>query len=101
MAASSQYLLRVRIRLQVTTVTTPFVTTDQFTFSFPYLSQNDFRIEVASETILDAEDYEFVSDYLIQLTTVGRDKLNAIYTTPAVDLPFIIYRATTLQTIDL
>lgn len=79
------------------TVTTPFVTTDQFTFSFPYLDQSDFRIEVASETILDQADYVFTSDYLIQLTTVGRDRLNAIYTTSGVDLPFIIYRATELQ----
>ncbi len=60
-------------------ITLPFVTTDSFTFSFPYLSQDDFEIEVNSETILDAADYEFTSDYLIQLTTVGKDKLNALY----------------------
>ena len=60
-------------------VTPPFATTDSYTFSFPYLSQDDFEIEVQSETILDAADFEFTSDYLIQLTTVGVDKLNALY----------------------
>ena len=60
-------------------VTLPFVTTDSYTFSFPYLSQDDFEIEVQSETILEPADFEFTSDYLIQLTTVGVDKLNALY----------------------
>ena len=77
-------------------ITVPFTTTDQFTFSFPYLSKDDFKIEVKSETVLDAADYEFVSDYLIQLTTIGRDKLNALYTSGTVDL--IIYRSTQLTT---
>ena len=77
-------------------ITVPFTTTDQFTFSFPYLDKTHFKIEVKSETVLDALDYEFVSDYLIQLTTVGRDKLNALYTSGTVDL--IIYRSTQLPT---
>ncbi len=77
-------------------ISVPFTTTDQFSFSFPYLDQSHFRIEVASETTLDAADYEFVSDYLIQLTQTGVDKLNALYTTGTVDL--IIYRATKLDT---
>lgn len=61
------------------TVTPPFVTTDVFTFSFPYLDQADFEIEVQSETILDSADYEFTSDYLIQLTSTGVTKLQALY----------------------
>lgn len=77
-------------------ITVPFTTTDQFSFSFPYLDQSHFAIEVASETTLDSADYEFVSDYLIQLTQVGVDKLNALYTSGTVDL--IIYRSTQLTT---
>ena len=75
-------------------VSTPFTITDSFTFSFPYLSQDDFEIEVNTETILDAADYTFTTDYLINLTTVGRDKLNALYTTGTVS-----YTHLTLPTI--
>jgi hypothetical protein len=77
-------------------VTLPFTITDVYTFSFPYLSQSDFEIKVNSETVLDAADYEFTSDYLIQLTTVGRDKLNALYTTGTATM--VIRRKTQLTT---
>lgn len=79
------------------TVTLPFVTTDSYTFSFPYLSQDDFEIEVKSETILDAADYAFTSDYLIQLTTTGVNKLNALYGT-LTDVPLTIRRRTQVST---
>jgi len=78
-------------------VTLPFVTTDSYTFSFPYLSQDDFEIEVKSETILDAADYTFTSDYLIQLTTTGVNKLNALYGT-LTDVPVTIRRRTQVTT---
>lgn len=78
------------------TITPPFVTTDSFTFSFPYISQDDFQIDVNSETTLVAADYEFVSDYLIQLTTVGVAKLQGLYSAET-SVPMVIRRRTTLD----
>jgi len=78
------------------TVTPPFATTDIYTFSFPYLSQDDFEITVNSETILDPSEYEFTSDYLIQLTSTGVANLTALYgSLPSV--PMVIRRRTTLD----
>lgn len=78
------------------TVSPPFSTSDVYTFSFPYISQNDFEIKVNSETILDAADYEFTSDYLIQLTSTGVSKLDALYGT-LLSVPLTIRRRTTLD----
>lgn len=79
------------------TITLPFTVNDQFSFSFPYLDQADFKIEVASTTVLDTADYEFVSDYLIQLTQIGVDKLNALYVAPLTEVDLVLSRSTTLS----
>ncbi|MAD98971.1 MAG: putative tail fiber protein [Prokaryotic dsDNA virus sp.] len=77
----------------------PFNTSDSFTFSFPYLDQTDFKLEVDKTTVLDAADYTFTSDYLIQLTQVGVDKLNAIYPIAGeTQVPLTINRSTQLDT---
>ena len=74
-------------------VTPPFSTSDIFTFSFPYISQDDFEITVNSETVLDPSEFEFTSDYLIQLTQTGVDNLEDLYGTLD-SVPFIIRRRT-------
>ncbi len=74
----------------------PFVTTDVYTFSFPYINQADFEITVNNETTLDSADYEFTSDYLIQLTTTGVDKLNTLYSALTA-VPMTIRRRTQLS----
>lgn len=77
-------------------VTVPFSTEDAYTFSFPYLSRDDFEITVKGETVLDVADYEFSSDYLIRLTNVGVDKLNDLYGTEVDPVSFKIRRRTQL-----
>jgi len=77
-------------------VTPPFVTTDNYTFSFPYISEEDFEIEVNSETILDAADFEFTSTYLINLTSTGVTKLQTLYGTET-SVPVTIRRRTQLD----
>ena len=78
-------------------VSMPFTTTDSYTFSFPYLDKANFEITVNSETVLDTDDYVFTSDYLINLTTIGVDKLNALYGTSTEDIGFLIRRRTVLS----
>ena len=74
-------------------VGTPFSTSDNFTFSFPYLSKDNFTIKVNSETELQSTHFEFNSDYLIKLTQLGVDFLNGLYASgQALDL--IITRET-------
>ncbi len=60
-------------------ITPPFTTDDSFTFSFPYISQDNFELELESETLLDTDDYEFISDYLIKFTETGVLKLEGLY----------------------
>lgn len=83
-------------------VTVPFVETDVYTFSFPYLDQANFELVVNSETTLTTDDYEFTSEFVIQLTTVGVDKLNALYGAFTTDIAFLIRRRTelTVQLVD-
>ena len=77
-------------------VTMPFTTDDNYVFSFPYLESTDIQIVVKGVTALVSEDFEFVSDFLIKLTTVGVDKLNALYGLETGAVPFLIRRRTEL-----